>query len=696
MSSSAKKYNRLKNEKSPYLLQHADNPVNWYPWSQEAFDKAKKEKKPVFLSIGYSTCHWCHVMAHESFEDEEVAEQLNNNFVCIKVDREERPDIDKIYMSVCQLISGRGGWPLTIIMTPDKEPFFAATYIPKETRFGIKGMLTLIPEINNLWKNKSERLLKSAREITSALQRIPKSIVEKELTIDTLDSAYEQLFNSYDELFGGFGNQPKFPTPHNLLFLLRYWNRTGNKYCLKMVENTLQQMRMGGIYDHIGYGFHRYSTDRKWILPHFEKMLYDQALLIIAYTEAYQATKKSIYKNTTQEIIEYVLRDMTDKEGGFFSAEDADSEGKEGKFYTWGYKELKDILRSEELKIVEKLYNIKNNGNYSSEDGSFDKKNIFYQNMNLDDYKKFYNLGKEKIIDILEKIRIKLYNIRKKRVHPEKDDKILTDWNGLMIAALSKAGKVFNELLYIEKAEKALNFIVKKMMKENGELLHRYRKGEVKIDGYADDYAFLIFGLIELYQATFNSKYLKISLELNKYFLNYFWDKKNGGLYFTSDKGEKLIARSKEIYDGAVPSANSISMYNLIRLGRITGNTDFEEKAKQIGIFFYEQINSYPAGHTQIMIGQNFAIGPSYEIVIVGNLDKFDTKKIIGEINSIYLPNKVVIFKDPSSKDSEIEYISPFVKDYSQLENKTTIYVCRNHQCNLPITSIDKMKEQLD
>ena len=354
MSSSDKKYNRLIKEKSPYLQQHASNPVDWYPWSQEAFNKAKKENKPIFLSIGYSTCHWCHVMAHESFEDLEVAKILNKNFVCIKVDREERPDIDKTYMNVCQLITGRGGWPLTIIMTPDKEPFFAATYIPKETRFGIKGLLSLIPEIRNLWKNKNKNLLKSASEITTALQNISKSSGGQELSLIVLDSTYDQLFNSFDEIYGGFGSQPKFPTPHNILFLLRYWKRTGNTYSLKMVINTLEQMRQGGIYDHIGFGFHRYSTDRKWILPHFEKMLYDQALLIIAYTEAYQVTKKPIFKKTAKEIIKNVICDMTSEEGGFYSAEDADSEGKEGKFYTWDYYELKQVLTSEEFDLVNK------------------------------------------------------------------------------------------------------------------------------------------------------------------------------------------------------------------------------------------------------------------------------------------------------------------------------------------------------
>jgi len=692
---SNKKNNRLIKEKSPYLQQHANNPVDWYPWSQEAFTKAKRENKPIFLSIGYSTCHWCHVMAHESFEDIEVAKHLNDNFVCIKVDREERPDIDKIYMNFCQLITGSGGWPLTIIMTPDKKPFFAATYIPKLTRYGIKGLLTLIPEVKNLWENKTDDLLKSATEITTSLQKITKYAGGQELTKKTLDYACQQLLNSFDELYGGFGNQSKFPTPHNLLFLLRYWKRTGDNYSLKMIVTTLEHMRQGGIYDHIGFGFHRYSTDRKWILPHFEKMLYDQALLTMAFTEAYQAIKKSIFKKTAQEIIEYVIRDMTSEEGGFYSAEDADSEGKEGKFYTWEYDELKQILTSEELDLIAKFYNIKKEGNFTPEAGKTSKENIFYQTMSTEDYAKFYQIKEKELLGKLGKIRQKLFQIRKNRIHPEKDDKILTDWNGLMIAALAKAAQVFDEKVYVEKAEKGMNFILKNMMQNNGELLHRYRKGEAKIHGFADDYAFLILGLIELFQVTFDPKYLQISLDLNKYLINHFWDKTDGGLFFYADTNKKLLTRTKEVYDGAIPSANSVSLYNLIRLARITGNADLEQKAKQIGKTFSDQIVKMPSGHTQMMVSLDFAIGPSFEIVIVGYKDKKDTQEIIHSINSIYLPSKVVILKEPDMNDLLIEEFVPFIKDYSQIKNQATIYVCKNQQCQLPITKIEKMKQLL-
>lgn len=693
MSNQNRKNNKLINEKSPYLLQHAYNPVDWYPWSIEAFNKAKRENKPIFLSIGYSTCHWCHVMAHESFEDIEVAELLNKSFVCIKVDREERPDIDKVYMNVCHMIKGSGGWPLTIIMTPDKKPFFAATYIPKETRYGIKGLLTILPEIKDLWDNKTNDLLISAREITSKLQKVTKFKDGQELTQELLNTTFEQLFNSFDELYGGFGYQPKFPTPHNLLFLLRYWKRTGNNYSLKMVETTLEQMRQGGIYDHIGFGFHRYSTDRKWILPHFEKMLYDQALILVAYIETYQATKKSIFKKTANEIIEYIIRDMTSEKGGFYSAEDADSEGVEGKFYTWHYDELKQILTSEELDLVIKFYNIKKEGNFSSGAEKTEKLNIFYQTMSNEEFIEFYQIKEKDFLEKLEIIREKLFQIRKIRIHPEKDDKILTDWNGLMIAALSKASQVFNNKIYLEKAEKASDFIIHNMISKNKELLHSYRKGEAKISGYADDYTFLIFGFIELYQATFNPKYLKLSFDLNEYLLNYFWDKSNGGLFFTSDVNEKILTNTKEVYDGAIPSANSIAMYNLIRLARITGNKDFEEKANQIGKTFSNQIIKMPSSHTQTMIGLDFAVGPSYEIVVVGDKNNKNTEEIIKNINSIYLPNKVLILKEPVSKDLLIENLIPFIKNYSQINNKPTIYVCKNLQCQQPIKDIEKMKQ---
>ncbi|MFW9990308.1 MAG: thioredoxin domain-containing protein, partial [Candidatus Odinarchaeota archaeon] len=512
--------NHLSNEKSPYLTQHAKNPVDWYPWGKEAFDKAQQEDKPIFLSIGYSTCHWCHVMAHESFEDEEVAELMNDTFISIKVDREERPDIDKIYMMICQLMTGSGGWPLTIIMTPNKKPFFAGTYLPKQTRFGRIGLIDLIKRIKDLWNNQRLELLDSAQKITFNLQNIDQESPGDKITKSTLNKTFQRLSIKYDSINGGFGDRPKFPTPHNVIFLLRYWKRTGNKKALQMVESTLLEMKKGGIYDHIGFGFHRYSTDSKWLVPHFEKMLYDQALITIAYIEAYQATKKSIYKKTAQEILEYVLRDMISSESGFFSAEDADSEGEEGKFYIWSRNELERILGKEELDLAIKVFNIEQSGNYLEESiGKKTGKNIIH----------LKSIPKGEIENEIDEIRKKLFGIRQKRIHPHKDEKILTDWNGLMIIALAKAAVAFQEIKYLKIAKDNVGFLLSHLREANGRLLHRYKDGSSEIQGYLDDYAFLIWGLIELYEATFDIFYLKTALDLHKIQLDDFWDENIGG-----------------------------------------------------------------------------------------------------------------------------------------------------------------------
>ena len=462
-SKEMKHSNRLKDEKSPYLLQHADNPVDWYPWGEEAFEKARKENKPILLSIGYSTCHWCHVMEHESFEDEEVAELINETFVSIKVDREERPDIDNIYMTVCQMMSKAGcGWPLNIIMTPDKKPFFAATYIPKESRYGRMGMIEFVPKVKEAWEKDNENIMKSAETVTEAVKKatdVSQNVDGKNLTAKTLDTAYNQLLRNFDEENGGFGKSPKFPTPHNHLFLLRYWKRTGNEQALVMVEKTLQQMRLGGIYDHIGFGFHRYSTDPNWLLPHFEKMLYDQALLVMTYTEAYQATGKKVYENTAREILTYILRDMTSPEGGFYSAEDADSEGEEGKFYVWTEDELKETLDGKEAELIIRTYNTSKSGNFTEEaSGHQTGSNILHLKQSLSDIAPSYEITKEEFSERIEKARVTLFKEREKRIHPYKDDKILTDWNGLMIAAFAMAGRTFNDPQYTEAAAKAAGF----------------------------------------------------------------------------------------------------------------------------------------------------------------------------------------------------------------------------------------------
>jgi len=690
-----KNHNRLKFEKSPYLLQHAKNPVNWYPWGPEAFDKALEENKPIFLSIGYSTCHWCHVMAHESFEDPTVAKLMNNAFISIKVDREERPDIDKVYMRVCQMFTGSGGWPLTIIMTPEKKPFFATTYLPKESRFGRVGMLDLIPKVYEVWTNRQDEALSSAEKITSTLQKTIHDTPGDELDASILKIAYGQLTHRFDTKHGGFSGAPKFPTPHNMFFLLRYWKRTGDSKALAMVEKTLQKMRMGGIYDHIGFGFHRYSTDPKWLVPHFEKMLYDQALLSMAYIEAYQATGREGYAKTVREIFSYVLRDMTATEGGFYSAEDADSEGKEGKFYLWTREEIGNLLSVEETDLIARIFNIEQGGNFLDEStGKRTGTNILHISKSIKEVASELNTSEEELQKHLDPILQTLFAYREKRVRPHKDDKILTDWNGLMIAALAMGARVFDEHKYVDAAKSAVDFILENMRTSDGQLLHA-RGGQANVPAFLDDYVFFIWGLLELYESTFNVRYLQTALELNKQLIEQFWDDDNDGFYFTPDNGEGLLFRQKEIYDGAVPSGNSVAMLNLLRLGRITGNSDLEEMASRIGSAFSSGVKQAVSAHTQLMSAVNFGLGPSFEVVIVGNQGADDTKEMLKAVRKQFIPNKVVILR-PTERDSVgIDDLTGFTRQFKSIDGKATAYVCLDYTCGLPTADIGKMLELL-
>jgi uncharacterized protein YyaL (SSP411 family) len=689
--------NHLINENSPYLRHHAHNPVDWYPWGPEAFERAQRENKPIFLSIGYSTCHWCHVMAHESFEHPEVARLMNETFVSIKVDREERPDIDNVYMSACQAMTGSGGWPLSIIITPDKKPFFAATYIPRESRFGLTGMMELIPHIRDLWATRRHEALNLSSKIATILQQASRETPGEELDEATLDLTYEQLAGRFDEKHAGFSGAPKFPTPHNLLFLLRYWKRSGKRAALDMVEQTLQAMRQGGIYDHVGFGFHRYSTDSQWLVPHFEKMLYDQAMLAMAYIEAYQATGKEDYGKTARQIFTYVLRDMTSPNGGFFSAEDADSEGEEGKFYVWTQDQVREALGNEEADFINQVFNIEKDGNFTEEaTGKKSGANILHLTKPLEEIAPDLNLSLEDLQTHLKAARQKLFAYRDKRVHPMKDDKILTDWNGLMIAALAKGAQAFDEPEYAEAACVAADFILGNMRKADGRLWHRYRDGQAGIEANLDDYAFLVWGLIGLYEAIFDARYLKGALELTNDMLKHFWDEDGGGFYLMPDDGESLLVRKREIYDGAIPSGNSVAMLNLLRLGRMTANSDLEERAARIGRAFSGSVRESPAAYTQLMVALDFAIGPSYEVVIAGNAHAEDTKAMAKELMTRFLPNKVVLLNGSDRESPEIASLAEFVKNQSSIGGKATAYVCLNYSCKSPTTDINKMLELLD
>ena len=682
--------NRLGKEKSPYLLQHAYNPVDWYAWRKEAFEKARQENKPIFLSIGYSTCHWCHVMEKESFEDPEVASLLNDVFVSIKVDREERPDLDHIYMAVCRMMTGSGGWPLTIIMTPEKKPFFAATYIPKTSRFGRPGMMDLIPHIRQVWKTRHEDVLQSAADMTQALHNLEKEEEGEALDHATLDLAFQDLSKRFDKTYGGFGGAPKFPTPHNFSFLLRHWKRTGTVEALGMVEKTLRELRRGGIFDQIGYGFHRYSTDKEWLVPHFEKMLYDQAMLALAYLEAYQATGNALYADVAREVFTYVLRDMRSPEGGFYSAEDADSEGVEGKFYVWTEEEIREILSEQEADLMIRAFHVQKRGNFSEEaTGKMTGANILYSGKTRAEIGADVRIpDAERMIDLA---RQKLFEAREKRIHPHKDDKILTDWNGLMITALAKGAQVLEEERYALAASNAVRFVLNRMRTPEGRLLHRYREGDADITANVDDYAFFIWGLIELYGATFDVVHLKTAMTLSRDMLEHYWDPYRGGFFFTPDDGESLIVRKKEIHDGAIPSGNAVAMLNFLRLARLAGRAEFEEKAAGIMKAFSGQVKGFPSGYTQFLCSLDFALGPSFEVVVAGKAESHDVIEMLHALRTRFIPNHVALLRPTDKDSSAIDGVAEFIRNHVPGDGKATAYVCLDHACRTPTTDVHEM-----
>ena len=681
MKSKDKAYNRLINEKSPYLLQHAYNPVDWYPWGDEAFEKAKKEDKPIFLSIGYSTCHWCHVMERESFEDQEVADVLNRYFVSIKVDREERPDIDHIYMTVCQALTGSGGWPLTIIMTPEQKPFFAGTYFPKHSRMGMTGLLELLEKVRIAWEQDREALIESGESIIESLEsHFELEAQKEEISKETIGAAYLELKESFDDTYGGFSYAPKFPMPHNLLFLLRYWKFEGKQAALDMVEKTLENMVRGGIFDHIEYGFSRYSTDQKWLVPHFEKMLYDNALLAISYLEAYQVTKKDIYARVARSIFTYVLRDMVAPEGGFYSAEDADSEGEEGKFYVWTPDEIKQILGEKDGELFCEYYGI-------TEKGNFEGKSIPNR------IRKSGSLFEDEVI--IAPMRKKVFEYREKRVHPHKDDKILTSWNGLMIAALVLGGRILDEDLYTRAAERAVDFINHRLTDEKGRLLARYREGEAAYLGYLDDYAYFVWGLIELYHTTYNPTYLEQAIKRSQDMIQLFWDNEKGGFFLYGKDGEKLITRPKELYDGALPSGNSVAALNLIRLARLTGDSKLEDIALEQIRSFAGIVKANPAAYTYFLIASMFVLYPSREVVFVGRKEDNNIKEMIGILHKNFIPNTVSILYPQDERGRKLVDLIPLIQEYKPIERNGAVYVCRNFACQAPITDVKEFEKAL-
>lgn len=687
MVQQVEKTNRLIEESSPYLLQHAHNPVDWFAWKADAFEKAKNENKPIFLSIGYSSCHWCHVMEKESFDDPLIAKILNKYFVCIKVDREERQDIDEVYMNAVQAMTGSGGWPLSVFMTPDCKPFYGGTYFPPSDLPGRPSFEKVLLTIAHAWDIEQEKLVTSAEQISKSLSMIFEQTKQQNISEEILTAANFQLVKNYDTQNGGFGTAPKFPQPGNLLALLNYWYRTEDSKSLEMVETTLQAMAKGGIYDHLGGGFHRYTTDTTWLIPHFEKMLYDQALISKIYVHAYQATGNEFYANFAKDIYEYVLWDMTDDNGGFYTAQDADSEGKEGNYYVWQMDEIEKILGKHDAEIFNKYFGITNKGNFE------ERKSVLHINRSIEQVAEIYKEKPENIKKILEQCRKKLVEARNNRIPPYKDDKIITGWNALMISSLAIGGSVFDEKKYIEAAEKCANFLLTNLINDN-RLMRYYRGGKAVNKAVLDDYAFLIMGLLDLYQANFESNWLVKANNLMLQMINLF-ENPDGGFYLTGSDDEKLFIRSNPAFDNPIPSGNSIAAINLLKFGKITTQQAYIERAKSLFDAFSVPLTQTPTLMTYMLSAFDFYAGPSQEIVIAtDNPDQNEAKKMLKLLRNTYLPNSILLLHSNETKNN-IDKISPYVKAQTPIDSKATVYICNNYVCGKPITTTEKLKTAL-
>jgi uncharacterized protein YyaL (SSP411 family) len=693
--------NRLKSEKSPYLLQHKDNPVNWYPWCEEAFHRAKEEDKPVFLSIGYSTCHWCHVMAHESFEDETVAQILNQGYICIKVDREERPDIDAVYMSVCQAVTGSGGWPLTIVMTPEQKPFFAGTYFPKERYYGRPGLVDILRELLSLWKNRREELIRAGEEITAAINRTGNAANPGDSKVSRKDhailrKAYQIFAQQFNPVWGGFGSAPKFPVPHNLLFLMRYAReeegyRAGGEgsEALRMAERTLDAMAEGGIHDHIGGGFSRYSTDERWLVPHFEKMLYDNALLILAYLEIYRLTGKEKYADTVRHTADYILRELTDERGGFYCGQDADSEGVEGKYYVFTPEEIESVLGKEDGQAFCRLYGI-------TEAGNFEGKNIpnrirYTENEKKSETERARDSEEGEKDCLGQTAWLKaLYEYRLRRTKLHKDDKILLSWNAWTILAFARAGAVLKEDGYLEAAKRAQRFIETHMTGEDNRLYLRYRDGETAHKGQLEDYAVYVLALLELYGATFQTEYLGNAILRAQQMVAFFEDSEAGGYYISASDAGRLIARPKEIYDGAIPSGNSAAAMALQRLALLTGENRWQEAAgRQLG-FCAGEIQEYPAGYSYALLAMADAVYPHKELVcaVSGRM----SEELRMQLAELAAGGMSILVKTEDNKE-ELAECAPFTAEYPIPQEGEMYYLCEDGACRAPVKNLQELPE---
>ncbi len=678
--------NRLQHESSPYLQQHARNPVDWFPWSDEALQRAREVDRPIFLSIGYSACHWCHVMEHESFENEDIAALMNRGFVNIKVDREERPDLDQIYMNAVIAIAGRGGWPMSVFLTPDLKPFYGGTYWPPESRMGMPGFRDVLQKVSAAWDDHRDRVLDGATELTDAVIRMGSPQGERGTPAEELlRNAMNVLLKTADRTHGGFGEAPKFPHPMDLRVLLRCWKRFDNGEALEIVRLSLDKMSHGGLYDQLGGGFHRYSTDARWLAPHFEKMLYDNALLVPVYLEAFQATGHAEYARVVRETLDYTLREMTSPQGGFYSTQDADSEGEEGKFFVWSESEIVEHLGPDDARIFNVNYDVSARGNWEGH-------NILNRVKTHADAAKSLGISEEELSAVLSRCKKKLLAARSQRIAPGRDDKILTSWNGLMMAAMSAAAQILGEDCYAHAARKAADFVLESLREKTGRLLHVWKDGNARLNAYLDDYACLIDGLVELYQAVSEVRYLEAAVELAELMQSRFADA-DGGFFFTSDDHEQLIARYKDVQDNATPSGNAMAATALLKLARITGRRDFE----QLAVGTLEMLNGFlqqhPQAGGQALMAVDFLLGQTHELVIV---DENNAANSVAAIHHTFLPNKVVVRRPPGIPDTGLPaMLQPLLAGKSAREGSLTAFLCEQGTCQEPVIGMQALRRAI-
>lgn len=694
----AQNVNHLGDQNSPYLLEHANDLVDWYPWGTEAFTRAQHENKLIFLSIGYSSCHWCHVMQKEDFQDPAIASLMNRYFVAVLVDREERPDIDRQYMAACVMLTGSGGWPLNILMTPDRNPFFASVYIPKNSTPGALGMLDLIPKVQQEWEKDPKGILKNAAKITIRVaQGLTHDAPGNDLRESSLKSAYEALAAAFDSRTGGFGGAPKFPPYLDMGFLLRYWKRTQDPKALGMVEKTLDALTDGAIYDQLGYGFHRYTLDAEWRKPHFEKMLYDQAEAAEVFLDTYRATGQQRYSQAARNIFEYVARELTSLEGAFYDAQDADSEGTEGKFYLWTEQQIREAVNAADTDVVIRAFGITSKGNFPSAGKG---ENCIYRKEPLTLLAANLNLPEATVNAEVESARQTLFAAREKRVHPARDEKVTTGWNGLMIAALAKGAQVFSDKRYEQTAQRAADFILTHLTgpqrASSHHLLHSYFAHEASVPANLDDYAYLIQGLLDLYETNFQIRNLQAALDLNQELVQNLWDPDQGGFFYSSNAGQDtVLTREKSCDDGDLPSGNAVAELNLLRLAAMTGDQGLEQRAIQLEKAFSGAVEKSPARFPALLLAADFRLGPIYEVVIAGNAHSPETEMMLDRLGAAFIPNKVVLLRPTDERAPEILRIAEFTRFQTAIDGRATAYVCLQYHCKLPTTDVGTMLEML-